>query len=537
MAGERDVLPGSHRDPLPDAHVVGPVPADSVLEVTLVLRRRAAPPDPAGASVPLTSAELAEQYGADPADVAAVTAAVTAAGLQVIETDPGSRRIRVAGPAATMEQLFGTSLQRVRVDEPAGRTVEVRHRTGELSLPAGLGGAVTGVLGLDDRPQARTRLRPAIAAGTSYTPLDLARIYEFPEPADGTGQTLALLELGGGYGQADLDAYFAGLGITGPVVTAVGVDGAVNTPGQDPMGADGEVLLDIEVAGAIAPKAALVVYFAPNTDAGFLDGISAAAHATPAPTALSISWGQREDQWTAQARDAMDQAFADAALMGVTVLAAAGDSGSSDQPGGGTAVHVDFPASSPHVLGCGGTSLVADPETGAVTSESVWNDGPGKGATGGGISDAFGVPAWQAGVGVSAAAGATRPTSGSHGNARPGAGRGVPDVAGVADPRTGYQVLVDGQAQVYGGTSAVAPLWAGLVCRLTQSMARPLGLVAPSLYAGASPGVSPAGFRDITAGDNGHYHAGPGWDACTGLGVPVGTALLAALQEAHSGNG
>ena len=152
-----------------------------------------------------------------------------------------------------------------------------------------------------------------------------------PTDADGSGQTIAIIELGGGFDQADLDAYFSGLGITGPTVTAVGVDGATNVPGGDPNGADGEVLLDIEVAGALAPGADQVVYFAPNTDAGFLDAVSQAAHADPTPVAISISWGQSEDSWTAQARTAMDDAMADAAALGVTVTAAAGDDGSTDR--------------------------------------------------------------------------------------------------------------------------------------------------------------------------------------------------------------
>ena len=108
-------------------------------------------------------------------------------------------------------------------------------------------------------------------------------------------------------------------------------------------------------------------------------------------------------------------------------------------------------------------------------------------------------------------------------------GRGVPDVAGDADPATGYQVLVDGKQAVIGGTSAVAPLWAALVCRLAEAAGQRFGLLQPLLYAGVSPGATTAGFRDITNGNNGAYAAGPGWDACTGLGVPDGTALLASL--------
>ena len=238
-----------------------------------------------------------------------------------------------------------------------------RHRTGGLSVPTSLSGIVTAVLGLDDRPQARmlSLIAAPEAVSQSYTPPELAKIYAFPAEADGTGRTIAIIELGGGFDQADLDTYFSGLGLTGPTVTAVGVDGATNQPGQDPNGADGEVMLDIEVAGALAPGADQVVYFAPNTDAGFIDAISEAAHADPTPVAISISWGQSEDGWTAQARTAMDDAMADAAALGVTVTAAAGDDGSTDRTSDGK-VHVDFPASSPHALACGGTRLQANPD-------------------------------------------------------------------------------------------------------------------------------------------------------------------------------
>ena len=516
-------LPGSFRKPVPAAQIVGPVDAGTPIEVTLVLRRRAPLPDQAATGV-ISGPDLAAQFGADPADVDMVSTTVTQAGARVIERDPASRRVRISGTAAILQALFGTTLQQARVTDADGHTLDVRHRTGDLSVPAALAGVVTAVMGLDDRPQARVRLQvAAAAAGTSYTPLDLAKIYAMPAGTDGTGQTLAIIELGGGFGPTDLDTYFSGLGLSTPAVTAVGVDGAVNAAGKDPQGADGEVLLDIEVAGAIAPKANVLVYFAPNTDAGFLDAVSTAAHATPTPTSISISWGQSEDAWTAQARTAMDQAFADASAMGVTVTAAAGDSGSSDTAGGGNAVHVDFPAASPHVLACGGTSLVADPVSGSVTSETVWNNGPGQGATGGGVSDTFARPSWQATAGVPS----SRHQPSSH---RSGAGRGVPDVSANADPRTGYQVFVDGKAMVFGGTSAVAPLWAALVCRLAQALGRPLGLLQPALYAAAQPGITPPGFRDITSGNNGHYKAAPGWDPCTGLGVPNGTALLAALK-------
>ncbi len=336
--------------------------------------------------------------------------------------------------------------------------VEHRYREGGLRIPAELAGIVLAVLGLDNRPQARAQFRRApatsaratapapagpspggpvpgapapgapapggaapaptaapAAAATSYTPPQVATLYQFPAGTDGTGQTIAIIELGGGFGSSDLDPYFAGLGLAVPSVTAASVDGAVNQPGQDPSGADGEVLLDIEVAGAVAPGAAQVVYFAPNTDQGFVDAVTTAVHASPTPAVVSISWGQSEDSWTAQARTALDQALADAAALGVTVCVAAGDNGSGD---GQSGTHVDFPASSPHALACGGTSLRGNAGTGVISSETVWNDGASGGATGGGVSDAFGLPSWQAAAGVPARAGAPRRCGGPGGARR-----------------------------------------------------------------------------------------------------------------------
>lgn len=520
-------LPGSERNPsrgvtpAAAAESGAGVPPGTRIEATLVLRRRA-PLDPAAltGSSALTSAQLAERFGADPADVALVVGTLSGIGLEIVSTDAASRRVRVAGPVELVTRVFGTDLRQVTSRAVTGVEVEHRHRTGALSIPRNLAGVVTAVLGLDDRPQSRAQFRVALpqAAASSYTPVQVGDFYDFPQNTDGAGQTVAIIELGGGFAQSDLDSYFGSLGIKTPSVKAVGVDGATNKPGSDPQGADGEVLLDIEVIGALAPAADILVYFAPNTDAGFLDAVSDAAHATPAPIAISISWGQSEDEWTAQARTSLDEAMADAAALGVTVTAAAGDDGSTDRATD-KAAHVDYPASSPHALACGGTRLDGDTATGTVTSEVVWNNGAGKGATGGGVSDVFALPGWQDNVGVPAA-------KGSEG------GRGVPDVAGNADPQTGYSVFVDGKSMVIGGTSAVSPLWAALVARLAQATNRRFGLLQPLLYGSVGAGRVPEGFRDITSGDNGAFDAGPGWDACTGLGVPNGQQLLTVLQQA-----
>jgi kumamolisin len=537
-------LPGSERGPLPQLEAAGPVDGAARIEVTLITRRRAAlPAELVLGPATMSPEEFAQQHGMDPGDADLIRQVLSAHGIEVTETHAASRRVKVSGTLTALSETFGASLSMVRSPHPvAGSSLaEHRYRQGSLRIPAELDGIVLAVLGLDDRPQARPQFRiapvtspavspevagaassagapsPAAAANTSYTPPQVAGFYQFPAGTDGTGQTLAILEFGGGFGSSDLDSYFSGLGIPTPTVTAASVDGAVNQPGQDPNGADGEVLLDIEVAGSVAPGATQIVYFAPNTDQGFVDAVSSAVHASPTPTAVSISWGESEDSWTAQARTALDGAIQDAAALGVTVSAAAGDNGSSDgQPG--TASHVDFPASSPHALACGGTSLQGNPATGAITSETVWNDGGSQGATGGGVSDVFPVPSWQATAGVPVQAGSTATT-----------GRGVPDVAGNADPATGYQVLVDGSSIVVGGTSAVAPLWSALVCRLAQAAGTTFGLIQPLIYAGVTAGTTPPGFRDITSGNNGAYAAGPGWDACTGLGAPDGTTLLSRL--------
>jgi kumamolisin len=535
-------LPGSERGELQGVTSAAALDTSQVITVTVMLRRRADVPRAlVEGPETISTTELADRYGADPADAQLVSEVLGSYGLTVTETHLASRRLMVSGTITAMQAAFGTTLTAVNSPHPDGSgDVQHRYRTGGLSVPARLAGIVTAVLGLDDRPQARAQFRrgpafgarssagpedspeggpaaPAAAKGSPLTAPQVASFYQFPAGTDGTGQTVAIIELGGGYTASDLSTYFSGLNLPVPSVTAVGVDGSANSPGQD---ADGEVELDIQVVGGVAPGAAQLVYFAPNTDQGFVDAISQAVHATPSPIAVSISWGQSEDQWSDQSRTAMDQAFADAATLGVTVTVAAGDNGSSDDPSGQTSVHCDFPASSPNALACGGTKLIGNPSSFAITSEVVWNElASNEGAGGGGVSDVFPLPAYQANAGV--------PASKAPGG---GTGRGVPDVSGNADPVTGYLVVVDGKQQPVGGTSAVAPLWAGLIARLAQATSKRFGLLQTPLYAGAAAGAATPGFNDITRGSNGAYNAGPGWDACSGLGSPNGAALLTLLS-------
>ncbi len=506
----RKAVAGSERLPPQGAHHIGPVDGHEHLQVTLVLRRRTTPEPVPRAGAPLSRHEHALHHGAAPHDLQAVAAFAAGHGLQLAAHDAAARTVRLSGTAAAMQRAFGVELAHY---EQHGR--RLRCRSGPVSLPEDVHPCVMAVLGLDDRPAAKPqfrRLPRATGADGSFTPLQVADLYVFPDGGiNGAGQTIALIELGGGYSSGDLDTYFQGLGLAGaPAVSVVSVDGGTNQPGGD---ADGEVMLDLEVAGAIAPGARLVLYFAPNTDQGFHDAIAQAVHdSANQPGILSISWGGPEDSWTAQARDAMNAALQDAASLGVTVTVACGDNGADDGVGD-RKLHVDFPASSPWVLSCGGTRLQAG--GGAITSERVWNDLPGNaGATGGGVSKYFALPDYQKQAGVP-----PQPEMQF-------AGRGVPDVAGDADPATGYQVRVDGQDSVIGGTSAVAPLWAALVARLNQMRGKPLGFANPLLYP-----LGATAFRDIVIGNNGHYDAGPGWDACTGLGSPNGAALAQALGK------
>ncbi len=515
---ERVEVRGSFRHAPPVAERSGAPNPDDRTSVTVMLRARVsslATAQHLSTVAPaertyLTREQFAAQHGADPADIIAVERFALDAGLLIVQADAARRAVVLEGTIAALTAAFEAQLE---MYTQAGTLF--RGRSGSMTVPAAIGAIVQGVFGLDERPQASAHFRwhaarPAAAAATAFTPIQIARAYNFPTGVDGRGQTIALIELGGGYTPSDLSTYFANLGVTAPVVTSVGVDGASNTPTGTPNSADGEVALDIEVAGAIAPGAKIVVYFGPNTDQGFLDAITTAIHDTAnKPTIVSISWGGPESTWTAQALQNFDSAFADAATLGITVCVAAGDNGSADGVSDGKA-HVDFPASSPHVLACGGTSLRLSGTT--ISSETVWNDGATGGATGGGVSDVFALPAWQQSAGV--------PPS-----INPGAhvGRGVPDVAGDADPQTGYDTLIDGQNGVVGGTSAVAPLWAALAALINHQSGKPIGFVNAQLYTQRSA------FNDITNGNNGAYSARPGWDACTGLGSPDGTRIAAVI--------
>jgi kumamolisin len=522
----RQLLAGSEKAPF---HVPAEAPARGTVTVSVVVRRKTQLNKTRTGITRITRADYSRQHAADKNDLKQIHAFAKEFGLKVHRDTPKPERrtVLLTGSPAAMQKAFGVELKHATLD---GKTYRIRE--GGIHIPASLTGIIVAVLGLDNRPQAKPHFRylndeggvvaramgtlgfakPHAAANGSFTPVQVGQLYQFPPNATAAGQTIGIVELGGGYRAADITAYFKTIGVPAPSVIAVPVDGGKNSP-SNANSADGEVMLDIEVAAAVAPGAKIVVYFAPNTDQGFIDAIGSAVHDTVnKPSVISISWGGPESKWTNQSMTSLDAACQSAAALGITITVAAGDDGSTDGLTDGKQ-HCDFPASSPHVLACGGTKLVGSGSS--ITSEVVWNElANNEGATGGGVSSFFPLPTWQAGSNV--------PKAGTF------AGRGVPDVAGDADPTTGYVVRVDGKTSVIGGTSAVAPLYAGLIALSNALNKNSAGFLQPAIYTAKAK----SSFRDITQGNNGAYSAATGWDACTGLGSPIGAALVKLLAPA-----
>ncbi|WEK42353.1 MAG: S53 family peptidase [Candidatus Sphingomonas colombiensis] len=500
MADNRQILVGSEHAAPRDMKAIGRVPGDEIITVSLYLK----PTAQKGAPAVSSRAELRARREKDhAADFDAIAAFAHEAGLEVVAKDAARRLVQLRGKASVVEAAFGTELHHY-----AQKGKVYRGRTGPLLLPATVVGRVAAVLGLDTSPIATPKIVPhrGTTPPTGFLPTDVAKLYGFGG-SDAAGQCIGIIELGGGFTDADNQAAFKAMNMPVPDIVAIGVDGAGNAPGASD--ADGEVALDIQVAGGVAPGARLAVYFAPNTSQGFVDAITQAVHDDAnKPSVLSISWGSGENGWSQQSIAVMGAAFQDAATLNVTVCAASGDGLATDGENDGQA-HVDYPASDPAVLGCGGTRITL--AGGGITKEVVWNSNGG--GTGGGVSVLFALPGYQKNAGVPLPRGSA-------------GGRGVPDVAGNADPDSGYRILTAGQVGIIGGTSAVAPLWAAIVAILNVIRKSPLGLPHAHLY--AVPDV----FRDITSGDNKSggvgFSAGKGWDACTGLGSPIGSALRSA---------
>lgn len=535
MTSTHAIVAGSRRVPLPGARLLGRANPHSVLEVTLKLRRKQELPELTGRPAKvLTREQLAQTYGASQEDIEKVGQAFEKFGLKVSHSSAAARTVRLTGTVEQMENAF-----LVKLFNYAHESGNYRGRSGQLQVPSEVKDIVTGVFGLDNRRVARRRRHPVRDATLArrspqipnnvYTPAELAQRYNFP-PGDGAGQTIGVLEFGGGYFPSDLQMFCQQIGIQPPTVTAVSTDG---TPTNSKDGEEGEVMLDIEVAAGVCPKAHIVAYFADFTEQGWITILDAVMQdSANDPGVISVSWGLAEDidVWTAQAMNEVNQSLLEAANLGITVCVAAGDDGSSDAVSDGLA-HVDFPGSSPYVVSVGGTTI---PSKTAPLPDIVWKEGDGLrsdngGSTGGGVSAVFPRPTWQSNINI-------QPV-----NTGAIVGRVVPDLAANADWNASpYLLVVDGQTQPNGGTSAATPLFASLVALINaqRGAGNRVGYLTPLLYqspAGSTETAGQQGCVDVVSGNNttdaiGGYTAGNGYDAVSGWGTPDGVKLAAALS-------
>ena len=550
MSAPHVVLTGSKRPAKSGARRISDSDPNSQMEVTLSLR---APSLPGANNMPpatLTREQFAAQYGASADDAQKVSEALGKCGLKVEEISLPGRSMRVSGPVSAMEEAFQTRLGVYRSADQG----DYRGREGSIEIPTELAGIVTGVFGLDERRVARRKstraasapvATPAAAAAPTLMPMgpaDFEKRYGFPAN-QGQGQQIGIAEFEGGYFASDLQAFCTKYNLPVPNITTVSVGISSLTLAQikalppqkrnEELDSSIEVNMDIQIVSGLCPKAEIFVYFAPFTQKGWVDLLNKIISGSPAkPVTLSVSWGAPEDSpdWTSTARTEINDRLQAAAMLGITVCISSGDDGSGDEMTDGKA-HVDFPSSSPFVLSVGGTML-----TGAAANptEQVWWEAPGErtsnggGAGGGGVSVEFPRPNWQ-NVTVKSL------------NSPSIDGRVLPDVSALAGPPL-YDLIFMGQDFPNGGTSASAPLWASLTARINSALPAKFQqrFLTPLMYGNAANGKprGVTGCTDITVGQNASnpepgvgYQAGPGFDAVSGWGTPIGTALLQVLQQ------
>lgn len=458
----------------------------------------------------LNNADFEAMFAPTQADIAAVSQFAVANGLTVHRVYTNSATIKLTGCVRNFNQAFGITLQNIVMPD----RVYMSYIRESISIPEELDGIILAVFGLDNTVELERATSPSVGS-TVMTPTQLASLYNFPVTG-GLGQCVGVIEFGGGYTTNNLTGTFAQAGIT-PTPNVIGVPaGGNNSP--DNYSFSQEVMLDIYVVGGVIPQGTTAVYFGQNTQlTSFYNAISTAVFdTTNNPSVISISWGADELAWGAGLRTAIDSLFARAIVKGITVVVSTGDYGSRSYANSPNYT-VQYPAVSPYVLACGGT-VVTDSN---LATEVVWNQGNASSA--GGLSRLYPVPAWQTGLT------AKQYPSGSVGGIT---GRAIPDVSGHA---VGYQYYYGySGASQYGiyqsngvGTSAVAPLYAGLIARLNAVIQGRCGFVNSFFY------TNPSAFNDIVRGNNAApaavgYAATSGWDACTGLGSPNGVNILKA---------
>ncbi|GAB7181885.1 putative Ig domain-containing protein [Kitasatospora sp. Ki12] len=523
-AAPRVALPNTVNPAVAHSEKKGDVPAEQQIPVSVSLKLRdsdaldrfltaVATPGTAEYGHYLTPEQFTARFGPTQASVDQVKAYLAQQGLTVTDVSANRQVVNAHGTAAQVSQAFGTH-ESSYVDPQLQRAFFANDAA--ASIPADLAAVVQGVSGLDNHAVRKNRLatpnalapKAATASPSGMNPVQYTGAYNLNKTgADGTGTTVALWEFDG-YKSSNLTTYDSQFGLTGPAVTTVSVDGASydSAPGQG----QGEVELDSEIVRGAAPKATQLVYEAPNSDQGEIDMANKIV-ADNRASVISISWGSCEPDTTAASMTAVDNAFKQAAAQGISIFSASGDDGSRDctrSTSGSTVKAVDFPASSPHQTGVGGTNLkVGSGNT--YSSESAWS------TAGGGVSTVFAKPSWQTGTGVS------------------GTMRTVPDVSSNADPASGFSIYTAGGWQVYGGTSAAAPLWSGYAAQFNQkakAAGQPvLGEASPRLYTVANSSSYGSVFHDVSTGSNQDFPAKAGYDQVTGWGSPVADALTTAL--------
>jgi kumamolisin len=535
------ILPGSKRGKDLQATPVGNVDPNERIDVTITLAgpKLPGPNDFVGQTI--TRAEFQRNFGAKKEDADRVARSLKRFGLKVDSVSLETRSMRVSGKVSAMSKAFRVKLAIMR----SSRQNDYRGRTGSLSIPVELKGIVTGVFGLDERRMThdRAKKQPIAGAAGPWSPDDIEQRYKFP-PGDGTGQTIAIAEFGGGYFSSDVAAYCNKFKRNVPAVTAVSVDAPAYTLQQilalpsnersEQLDLSIEVMMDVEIVAGLCPAANISVYFSTFDQQGWVNLLNAVI--TSRPVSLSVSWGMAEDDpgWSSNAITEINGRLNALRLLGVTTCVSSGDDGAGDLLSDHNA-HVDFPASSPFVLSVGGTMLK---NSGGLLKEVAWNDPPGQryignkptggGSVGGGVSTVFNRPTWQS-ISV------TSLNSGSID------GRVVPDVAALAGSPL-YDLFFASNPAPNGGTSASAPVWASLVARVNAALpsTQQQRFTTPLLYQNSGTGdpIGKVVSVDITSGNNvsspdpgNGYSATAGYDAVTGWGVPDGVKLLNALTN------
>ena len=506
----------------PTGTAIGPTAANENIIVTVIVKSKASDQDmdqaikdiSDGKRAPLSKQQFAAEFSADPDALKRVTDTARADGLAVVKSDAVSGQLQLEGTAADISQAFNVKLQDYR-----DGTQTFRYATpGNGFTPHVSNNDIEGVLGLDTRPQAKPQLLPRDDQPApdgeihEYMPNQVADLYHFPKESMGAGQSVGIIEMGGGLDLRDNAQYYTDHQLKTPEIRMVALDGAKTDVGDR---ADIEVALDSQIVGVVAPDAKQQLVFVPNTEQGLVDAITRSTFPEKGEiqnSVLSISWGNAEKNWSKDGVHNIDLALKKAVLQGISVFASSGDFGATNRAKDNS-YSVVFPASDPYVTGTGGTRL--EPSG----SEVAWNDSMpffGISATGGGISNLFEVPEFQKNVTLP-------PDANSNGHI----GRGVPDVAADSSVSTGYTIRVGGKQMREAGTSAAAPLYSALMLRVNGALGHPVGYLNPFLYKNGSSSM----FKDITSGDNEAYAAGPGWDATTGWGSIRGDKFLDLLRQ------